>query len=372
MENPLSDKIYKSRLAEREEDIRGPYFRDQTAIIHSLPFRRLKNKTQVFFAPENDHICTRIEHVLHVSTISATICKGLGLDVELAQAIALGHDLGHAPFGHSGEEILDRLNKENGGFVHELHGLRIVDKLTRYGNGLNLTYAVRDGIVTHYGEEFTQSIEPAQEKKDLAELEERGSPPSTYEGCVVRMSDKIAYFGRDIEDGIKADLIEKEDIPQDVRAELGTRNGEIIDVFVKDLIEWSRKNGKIGFSPKKFKTMQSLKEFNYSNIYGHERLKQYSRHAEVILNILFDHLLGLMDEFGRNYDQYLESSIPLDRRFGDYLKGLDDFYGVKEPFNPGQIALDYIAGMTDQYALKAAEEVIFPEPIKFDQAEGEC
>ncbi|MBS3788555.1 HD domain-containing protein [Candidatus Bipolaricaulota bacterium] len=370
MENPLSDKVYKERMSAREEDIRGPYFRDQTAIIHSLPFRRLKNKTQVFFAPENDHICTRIEHVLHVSTISATICKGLGLDVELAQAIALGHDLGHAPFGHSGEKVLDRLNKENGGFIHELHGLRIVDRLTRYGNGLNLTYGVRDGIVSHYGEEFTQSIEPFQERKSLTELKERGSPPTTYEGCVVRMADKIAYFGRDIEDAIKADLIEEGDIPGDVRAELGTKNGEIIDVFVKDLIEWSGKNGKIGFSPRKFATMQSLRDFNYSKIYNHERLQQYSQHAEVILNLLFDHLLGLMDECGRNYDQYLRSSIPLDRRFGDYLRGLDDFYGVKEPFDPKQIALDYIAGMTDQYSLKAAKEVIFPDPIKFDHAES--
>lgn len=369
MKNPLSDSIYKSRITEREEDIRGPYFRDQTAIIHSLPFRRLKNKTQVFFAPENDHICTRIEHVLHVSTISATICKGLGLDVELAQAIALGHDLGHAPFGHSGEDVLDRLNKNKGGFVHELHGLRIVDKLSRYGKGLNLTYAVRDGMVSHYGEEFSQSIEPREDEKNLSELKERGTPPTSYEGCVVRMSDKIAYFGRDIEDAIKAELIEEEDIPENVRAELGTKNGEIIDVFVKDLIGWSRENGRIGFSRDKYELMRDLKEFNYENIYGHDRLKRYARHAEVILNILFDHLKGLMDEFGRNYEGYMESDIPLDRRFGDYLRGLSDFYGVKEPFDQQQIALDYIAGMTDQYALKAAKEVIFPEPIKFDHVE---
>ncbi len=366
MRNPLPDSLYKSRINERDEDIRGPYFRDQTAIIHSLPFRRLKNKTQVFFAPENDHICTRIEHVLHVSTISATICKGLGLDVELAQAIALGHDLGHAPFGHSGEDVLDRLNQNKGGFVHELHGLRIVDKLSRYGKGLNLTYAVRDGMVSHYGEEFSQSIEPREDKKNLSELRERGTPPTSYEGCVVRMSDKIAYFGRDIEDAIKAELIEEEDIPEGVRAELGTKNGEIIDVFVKDLIGWSRENGRIGFSKDRYELMRDLKEFNYANIYGHDRLKRYARHAEVILNILFDHLKGLMDEFGRNYKGYMESDIPLDRRFGDYLRGLSDFYGVKEPFDQQQIALDYIAGMTDQYALKAAKEVIFPEPIKFD------
>jgi len=370
MKNPLAEHDYKERGTDREEDIRGPYFRDQTAIIHSLPFRRLKNKTQVFFAPENDHICTRIEHVLHVSTISATICKGLGLDVELAQAIALGHDLGHAPFGHSGEKILDRLNQNNGGFVHELHGLRIVDHLCRYGKGLNLTYAVRDGIVSHFGEEFTQHLEPAEEKKDLSRLNKRGTPPTTYEGCVVRMSDKIAYFGRDIEDAIKAELIKEDDIPDNVRAELGTKNGEIIDVFVKDLIEWSRGKQKVGFSKRKYNLMKDLKEFNYSKIYGHNRLTRYTKHAEVILNILFDHLMSLMEEFGRSYESYLQSDIPLDRRFGDYLEGLSDFYGVEEPFNPQQIALDYIAGMTDQYSLKAAKEVIFPEPIKFDHVEG--
>lgn len=245
MENPLSEETYKNRLAEREEDVRGPYFRDQTAIIHSLPFRRLKNKTQVFFAPENDHICTRIEHALHVSTISATICKGLELDVELAQAIALGHDLGHAPFGHSGEKILNELNSKNGGFQHELHGLRIVDHLTRYGEGLNLTYAVRDGIISHYGEEFSQFIEPTSEYKNLEQLFTRGSKPTTYEGCVVRMADKIAYFGRDIEDAIKAGLIVEKDIPTNIRNELGTQNGEIIETLSQILFGGLTKTAKL-------------------------------------------------------------------------------------------------------------------------------
>jgi len=369
MQNPLSEEVYKGRREYREEDVRGPYFRDQTAIIHSLPFRRLKNKTQVFFAPENDHICTRIEHVLHVSTISATICKGLGLDVELAQAIALGHDLGHAPFGHSGEKILDNLNAANGGFVHELHGLRIVDHLTRYGEGLNLTYAVRDGIVSHYGEEFNQFIEPATVRKELSDLSKRGTPPTTYEGCVVRMADKIAYFGRDIEDAIKAGLIAENDIPKNIRHELGTKNGEIIDGFVRDIIQWSKDHDKIGFSQAKFDLMTDLKEFNYTHIYEHPRLERYSRHAEIILELLFDHLRKLATEWHKDYDIYRDSDIPLDKRFGDYIEHHDYFYGEQETFNPAQIALDYIAGMTDQYSLKAAREVIFPDPIQFDHME---
>ncbi len=366
MENPLPESVYKTRLTEREEDVRGAYFRDQTAIIHSLPFRRLKNKTQVFFAPENDHICTRIEHALHVSTISATICKGLGLDVELAQAIALGHDLGHAPFGHSGEKILNQLNSNNGGFQHELHGLRIVDHLTRYGEGLNLTYAVRDGIISHYGEEFSQFVEPTPEHKSLEELSTRGSKPTSYEGCVVRMADKIAYFGRDIEDAIKAGLIVDRDIPTSIQNELGTQNGEIIDTFVRDLIQWSNQNGKVGFSKDKFRLMNELKHFNYKNIYEHPRLRRYTHHAKIILEILFNHLKELAQKFNKNYDEYLKSYVPLDNRFGDYIEDHDSFYGVQEEFTPSQISLDYIAGMTDQYSLKAAREVIFPEPIEFD------
>ena len=203
MQNPLSNEIYHARQIPRKPDLRGDYFRDQTAIIHATPFRRLKHKTQVFYAPKNDHICTRIEHVLHVSTIATTICKGLGLDVELAQAIALGHDLGHAPFGHVGEIKLDILSREIGGFIHEIHGLRVVDKITRSGHGLNLAYAVRDGIVSHCGEDFKKSIFPHSEYKKLEDIKARMTSPVTYEGCVVRVADIIAYLGRDIEDAIR-------------------------------------------------------------------------------------------------------------------------------------------------------------------------
>ncbi|MFW6012981.1 MAG: deoxyguanosinetriphosphate triphosphohydrolase family protein [Candidatus Bipolaricaulota bacterium] len=366
MRNSLPERVYKERKRPRKEDVRGAYFRDQTAIIHCLAFRRLKNKTQVFFAPENDHICTRVEHVLHVSTIAATVCKGLGLDVELAQAISLGHDLGHAPFGHSGEKILSDLTPDDDEFIHELHSLRTVDKLARHGKGLNLTYAVRDGIVSHYGEEFSQYVEPHREKKDLYRIDVRGTYPSSLEGCVVRMSDKIAYLGRDIEDAIKAGLIANSDIPGDIQDQLGKKNGEIIDAFVTDLIEWSRDNDKIGFSAEKYRLMKKLKDFNYSKIYEHQRLKRYVRHCRRILKILFNHLLELFEKWEDHYQQYLSSDIPLDRRFGDYLAGMDEFYGVEEPFNARQVVLDYLAGMTDQYALKCVQEVILPEPIEFE------
>ena len=151
------DALLKSRKRRRDEDVRGPYYRDTTAIIHSSPFRRLKHKTQVFFAPSNDHICTRMEHVLHVASIASAICRPLGLDSELAWAIGMGHDLGHTPFGHVGERIISKMSEERGlgKFEHEVNSLRVVDFLADNGKGLNLTYAVRDGIVCHNGESLT-------------------------------------------------------------------------------------------------------------------------------------------------------------------------------------------------------------------------
>lgn len=369
MINPLSENIYKKRIYDRKEDIRGHYFRDQTAIIHSMPFRRLKNKTQVFFSPKNDHICTRIEHVLHVSTIAATICKGLDLDIDLAQAIALGHDLGHAPFGHAGEDKLNELARDNEGFfIHEVYSLRVVDKLAREGDGLNLTYAVRDGIISHCGEEFTQFIEPLRCYKELDKIEDRKTLPTTYEGCVVAMADKISYLGRDIEDAIKAKIILDDDIPKNVRDNLGRKNGEIIDSFVTDMIEWSLKNGKIGFSKEKFELMLELKDFNYKKIYKHDILKNYISHVERILDIIYEHLLKICQEFKGDLQKY-NTGIPVDKRFGCYLKKMDKLYGKKEEFKPEQIVLDYVAGMTDQYALQCAQEIIFPQPISFDSGE---
>ncbi|MDA3832250.1 MAG: HD domain-containing protein, partial [Spirochaetales bacterium] len=174
LKNMLTEQELTKRDNAKEIDVRGAYFRDTTAIIHSYPYRRLKHKTQVFFAPSNDHICTRIEHVLHVATVAAAICKGLELDSELAWAIGMGHDLGHAPFGHVGETVMNELMQNSGGFKHELYSLRVVDHLAYYGRGLNLTYAVRDGIISHCGEVFEQTIVPDFCIKDLASIDDRG------------------------------------------------------------------------------------------------------------------------------------------------------------------------------------------------------
>ena len=182
-QNPLTEDEYTVRLQPREEDVRGPYFRDQTAIIHSLPYRRLKHKTQVYFSPRNDHVCTRVVHSQHVATIAATIARGLGLNTELAYAIGLGHDLGHAPFGHAGETSLNSKCRDIGGFIHEIQGLRVVDVLGNRGNSLNLTYAVRDGIICHCGEAPDKKLSPRKDRLPLENISKRDKLPCSWEGC---------------------------------------------------------------------------------------------------------------------------------------------------------------------------------------------
>lgn len=359
--NPLPEEVYLSRLTQRKEDVRGPYFRDQTAILHSMPFRRLKHKTQFFFSPENDHICTRIEHVLHVASISATICRGLGLDSDLAEAISLGHDLGHPPFGHTGEKTLNSISQEHG-FIHELHSLRVVDCLARNGQGLDLTYAVRDGILSHCGETFEQFIEPTDEQKNLAVIRNRATSPTTFEGCVVRISDKIAYLGRDLEDAVMSGLVREETVPREILQGLGHNNGEMIDNMVQDVINWSMENGKIGFSPDIHHLMVQLKEFNYENIYHHPKLLHYGKYCARIIELLYEQLKKTIDQYGQDFERYSVSEFPHERRLGKYLIDMHDLY-EREHWPTLQIIYDYIAGMTDQYAIKTAREFIIPDPI---------
>ena len=362
MVNPLSDRIYHSRIKPRKPDIRGDYFRDQTAIIHATPFRRLKHKTQVFFSPQNDHICTRMEHVLHVSTIATTICKGIDLDVELAQAIALGHDLGHAPFGHIGEKALNELSQEVGGFIHEVHGLRVVDKITRDGNGLNLTYAVRDGIVSHCGEEFQRTITPQKEQKDLEIISTRQSSPLTYEGCVVWIADKIAYLGRDIEDAIRSGLITIRDIPENLRKNLGSTNGEIIDTLVMDVVRYSTGTNEIAFSDAKYELICQLRDFNYDRIYNHPLLLQNDHSIINLLQYLIQHLFTVYKKFGNEKGEYVHSAFKVDRHFGEFISKRRHLYN-SEPL-PTRSVVDFVAGMTDSYALESAKEMLFPQPLE--------
>jgi dGTPase len=360
VQNPLPGKLYHSRVRPRRPDIRGDYFRDQTAIIHSSPFRRLKHKTQVFFSPRNDHICTRIEHVLHVSTIATTICKGLGLDVELAQAIALGHDLGHAPFGHIGETVLNQLTQSFGGFIHEVHGLRVVDKLAREGHGLNLTYAVRDGIVSHCGEQFQISISPEKKPKILESIESRQTAPLTYEACVVRVADKIAYLGRDIEDAITAGLIQARDVPHRLKKSLGQTNGEIIDTLVMDVIHTSQHTDAISFSEEKYELICQLKDFNYQNIYNHEHILKSDSSIRFLLEHLYTHLIHSFQQCGEDFRLYSQSGYQADNDFGWYYRKRVDLYRDSDR---ERCVSDFVAGMTDSYALESARELLFPRAV---------
>lgn len=370
MKNPFSYDTYTKRSRERETDVRGDFFRDQTAIIHSTAFRRLKNKTQVFFAPENDHICTRIEHVLHVATIAASICKGLNsngwdLDIDMAYAIGLGHDLGHTPFGHAGEMALNKILGGNNAFVHEVNSYRQVEYLANKGKGLNLCYGVKDGIICHNGEKDEQKLKPSTSLNNLDEIKNRKVVSTSYEGCIMRFSDKIAYLGRDIEDAFVAGFITDKDIPSDVKNMLGDRNGQIIHKLILDIINNSADKDFIGFSDKTYAMVTKLKHFNYKNIYEHPDLRKYDIFCGRIINNLFEYTSELLEKYEYNYDKYNESGIELDKNFGDYLKGMSDFYQNNQDSN-NQIITDYISGMTDIYALESIKQITIPKPIHFN------
>lgn len=375
MRNELSEAQLTARASSRDEDVRGPYFRDQTAIIHSMPFRRLKHKTQFLFAPENDHICTRIEHVLHVATIAATICRGLSrqgwvLDGELAYAAGLGHDLGHAPFGHSGERELSKQLKPSGwSFAHEGHSLRVVDCLAGNGNGLNLTFGVRDAILCHNGEVFEQYLEPNGLLIDPQEkLAEGQHVPATWEACAVRFADKIAYLGRDIEDALRARLIDADSLPADIRAELGSLNhlnGRLINTLVLDVIENALATGRIGFSDGRFELISRLKDFNYKHIYYHPRLVRYQQYCARIMGLLFEHFMEGLQQYGRIPEAWVAQSLACDRAFGHYLENMAALYDA-ENATYARVVCDYVAGMTDNYALKCNAQLTQPEPILFD------
>jgi dGTPase len=363
LRNRLSENELTRREHTKEVDVRGTYFRDTTAIIHSYPYRRLKHKTQVFFAPSNDHICTRIEHVLHVATVAATICKGLDLNSELAWAIGMGHDLGHAPFGHVGETVMDELASEQGGFKHELYSLRVVDHLAYYGTGLNLTYAVRDGIVSHCGERFEQQVIPDFRIKDLDALTDRASRPSTWEGAVVRFADIIAYLGRDFEDAVKLKVVSRDQLPREVKSRLGEDNGEIINTLVNDVIAYTKTHEAVGFSDDVFEAVGELKSFNYTHIYSSPLLSDYHTYFYRILVTIADYLQDLYNRFGYDLQPYREERNKLAVRFGNYLQKMRAFYELPTE-RPEHIVIDYVAGMSDTYALDCITEIMTPKNMQ--------
>lgn len=340
--------------------VRTEFERDAGKILYSLEFRRLRQKTQVFFNPQNDHICTRMEHVLHVNYISNTIARSLNLNTDLVNAIALGHDIGHPPFGHSGENALDKCIKETGsefGFNHELHSLRVADRIAvrkdRPGVfGYNLTFEVRDGIVSHCGETYNEIIlvpNRKKEPKDLLGKSPDDAMPATLEGCVVRFADKIAYVGRDIEDAVRAGIMEFEDIPKSVLSELGATNGEIINTLVMDIVANSMNQDKIALSKEKGKALKELLLDNVARIYKSEKVKAYEKTASFTVEGLFKALLSAISD----QEKMACSTLKVYRMFSEYI--VERQYKENEP--DYRKVVDFIAGMTDGFATRCYEEI---------------
>jgi dGTPase len=307
---------------EKKSPVRTEFQRDRDRILHSKSFRRLKHKTQVFISPGGDHFRTRLTHTLEVSQIARTIARALSLNEDLAEAIALGHDLGHTPFGHTGERVLNELMK--GGFKHYEQSLRVVDKLEYNGMGLNLTHDVRDGILRH--SKGKGPIIP-QDKTLL---------PSTLEGQVVRISDIIAYVNHDIDDSIRAGMITDEDIPQSAQKYLGKTFAKRIDTIVIDVIEQSLNNDLefISISDNIYGEICILRDFLYERVYGVKESEEEIEKIRKILFLIYEHAMQKPDKYINPYP--VEDT--LERR-----------------------VIDFIAGMTDRYVLKLFQELIYPD-----------
>lgn len=358
--SPFAARSTKSLGRQVEEvpcTVRTAYERDAGRIIFSMDFRRMRHKTQVFFNPQNDHICTRMEHVISVNYIANTIGRALNLNIDLIQAISLGHDLGHAPFGHSGEKTLDECLKKHQAdlsFQHELHGLRVVDQLaTHHGRpGLNLTFEVRDGIVSHCGETYDEyELSPNRKKKpgELIAVARSHGMPATLEGCVVRMADKIAYVGRDIEDAIRAGLMEFEDLPSEIQTALGRTNGEIINTLVTDIIQNSYQRDAIVLSRERGQSMRELLQENFERIYRSEKIRRYEKMVKNVIEGLFEALLPLTQD--------TEKLATSDNRvFQSFYRYLKERFPDLSQLN-AQHVVDYIAGMTDSFATKCFEDI---------------
>lgn len=381
------DDLYK-----RRNDLRSDFGRDYTRIIFSQAYRRLKHKTQVFFAVEDDHVCTRSEHVNLVESVSHTIASELGLNTELTKAIAVGHDLGHAPFGHGGETILTEIAKEHGldKFWHEKNSLHFVDDIElledndHYQHNLNLTYATRDGIISHCGEMNQKYIQKRDEIIDLHDYQYAGQfNPWTYEGCVVKMSDKIAYLARDIEDALRLHVLKQEKVDE-LKEQLNAmgdyqfhaiNNGAIVNYFIHDVIENSNPKYGIGLSEEAFEKMKVIMKFNYQNIYLIKRVQIHDKYVSLILHSLFE----LLYEYGKEEDilsaltkdqsQYpklinhyliwLEKYAVFEnhQRKKEYInKVVYDF--IHDSHSLEKSIIDYLSGMSDAFIIQAFNELI--------------
>lgn len=373
-------------LYNKENDIRTDFERDYTRIIHSTAYRRLRHKTQVFFSPENDHICTRIEHVTHVESISYTIANYLGLNTELTKAISVAHDIGHSPFGHEGEHILSEFSKKDlhTSFWHEKNGLDFADKIElleddeRFKQNLDLTYAVRDGIISHCGEIDENALKPRDEFIDLSQYTYPNQyAPYSWEACVVKISDKISYIGRDIEDAITLGILDNhlDEMYELLRIspDKSINNTVLIHYLIKDLCQNSSPTEGLCFSEEAFHLLNKIKNFNYLNIYQCDRIKPSKRYFKLVLTEIYNTLKNCYD--GENTLNRLKNLSKVSRMLSESFIGF--VYQYYDYGNRDELKLKnrilfektsevdycraiiyYISGMTDNFAIDIYNDII--------------
>ena len=318
MLSPLASHAEHSKGRERFEpecNIRTCYQRDIDKITHSKAFRRLKHKTQVFLQPEGDHYRTRLTHTLEVARIGRTIARGLRLNEDLAEAIALGHDLGHTPFGHAGERALNEILSGEGGYEHNKQSLRVVEKLEKDGQGINLTYEVKNGIQCHSGDTL----------------------PDTPEGCIIRIADRIAYVNHDLDDAIRAGILRETDVPEEITCALGDVHGERINTLILDIISESEKCSEIKLSPQISFVFESFREFMFKSVYMNMKAKGEESKVLGIIRGIYNYYLGCPDEMPEFY-------LKIARQDGHK-----------------RAVSDYVSGMTDKYAVHVYEKLFIPE-----------
>ena len=332
---------------------------DTDRILHSMAYSRYIDKTQVFYLVKNDHITHRVLHVQLVSKIARTISRLLRLNEDLTEAIALGHDIGHTPFGHDGERFLSELCQTHGvgRFLHNIQSVRFLENIEKKGEGCNLSLQVLDGIFCHDGELHSRFLEPRKEKdfEDLVrEMEMKAKDPfvdvipMTLEGCVVRMADTISYIGRDIEDAIRLGLIQRDDIPDGCRSVLGDSNGTIVYNLVEDLVVNSLEQPNLNFSARVGDALQELKRFNRERIYKNTRVKKQTSKVRLMFSLLFGKLYEDLDKRG-------EASVI----YEEFLKGMSESYRAKTP--AAGMVRDFIAGMTDEFFMDQCHKHLIPK-----------
>ena len=354
----------------RKPELRGghrqPFAQDADRILHSRAYTRYIDKTQVFSLVDNDHITHRVLHVQMVSRIGRTVGRFLGLNEDLIEAVALGHDIGHPPFGHEGEHILSQLCRANGleSFQHNIQSIQFLDRFEKKGTGWNLTLQVLDGILCHDGEVHNPMLAPKRDKDFVEfdrEIEVKSRNPSvqlvpmSLEGCIVRLSDTIAYIGRDIEDAIELELIARNEIPKKCADKLGISNGTIVYTLVTDLVkhslhvrrvgeEYDKRKDYVGFSPDVAESMLDLKKFNYERIYRNPAFKPDFAKIHLCYERLFEHYLRQLKDDSKGSE--------VGRSF---LHSMREEYLASHP--PAAVVRDYIAGMTDDFFLRQAKAI---------------